>query len=268
MLKFCQKIFDPRVQNFIMIVIVINAITLGLETSPFLMSKAGNVLIFLDHAALAIFVIEILIKIIAQRFGFLKDPWNLFDFIVVGIALVPATGPLAILRALRIMRVLRLLNTLPRLRIIVESVFHALPSIGWIFALLLVVFYVSAVMGTALFGSQFQEWFGSIETTMYTLFQILTLDSWSMGIARPVMKEFPYAFLFFIPFVLLTSFVVLNVFIGIIVNTMSTVNQANKEMDKKKEIEHDHLEIEEEFAKLKNQMETIEALLKKRKEPL
>lgn len=262
LVKFCEKIFIPKVQKFILIVIIINAITLGLETSGFLMERCGKVIIFLDHLALTIFVIEILMKLVVRRFRFFKDPWNVFDFFVVGIALVPSSGPLAILRALRILRVLRLLKTLPRLRVIVEGVFRSLPSLGWIFALLLVIFYVFAVLATNLFGESYPEWFGSIGATMFTLFQILTLDSWSMGVARPVMEQFPHAYLLFIPFILVTAFIVLNVFIGIIVSTMSAVSEDEKEREESKKIDKGHLTLESEFAKLKEQLDTIEQLMK------
>jgi voltage-gated sodium channel len=192
------------------------------------MERMGGLLRFLDACCLAIFVVEILMKVVGQRFSFFRSGWNVFDFLIVAIALVPASGPLAILRALRILRVLRLVTHLHRLRTIVESVLRSLPSIGWICGLLLMVFYIFSVLTTTLFGPAFPNWFGSIGASMYTLFQILTLDSWSSGIVRPTMERFPHAYLLFIPFVLMTSFIVLNVFIGIIVSNMSEVTAMNK----------------------------------------
>lgn len=262
LLNFCRKIFSPRAQNFILAVIILNAVTLGLETSASAREHFGGLLIFLDHLALGIFVVELTMKIIVLRLRFFKDPWNVFDFLVVGIALVPNSGPLAILRALRILRVLRLINNLPALKIIIESVFRSLPSLGWIFGLLFIIFYIFSVLATSLFGAHFQEWFGSMGATMYTLFQVLTLESWSMGIARPVMEEFPHAYLLFIPFILLTSFIVLNVFIGIIVNTMSSVSEAQKQREQKHNIQTNHLTLLAEFAKLKEQMGKVELLIK------
>lgn len=213
------------VQNFIIGLIVINAIILGMETSPTVMAHIGPQLLALDSLILGVFVVEIGLKLIAQGPGFFRRGWNIFDFVVVGIALVPASGPLAILRALRILRVLRLLSMLPRLRFVVEALLHSLPGIGSIALLMVVVYYVAAVMATGLFGASHPEWFGSISHSMYTLFQIMTLESWSMGIVRPVMQDYPYAWLFFIPFILIATFTVLNLFIAIIVDAMQTMHE-------------------------------------------
>ena len=230
-IKACMLIERPGAQHFILGVIFFNALILGLETSPWLMERAGGLILFLDACCLTIFVVEILMKLVVQRSSFFRSGWNVFDFLIVAIALLPTAGPLAILRTLRILRVLRLIPNLPKLRVIVESVLRSLPGIGWICGLLLIVFYVFSVLTTTLFGTDFPDWFGSIGTSMYTLFQMLTLDSWSSGIVRPIMERFPYAYLLFIPYVLLTSFIVLNVFIGIIVTSMSEVAAANNVTD-------------------------------------
>lgn len=211
---------SPRIQNIIIVVIVINAITLGLETSSAVMSRVGGVLTGIEQLVLGIFVVEILIKLFAFGPRFFRNGWNVFDFAIVGIALVPASGPFAILRALRILRVLRLLTKIDRLRHIIESLLKAIPSIGWIVFLLLMVFYIFGVMGTQLFADSFPEQFGHLGLTLYSLFQVMTLESWSQEISRPVMAVYPYAWLYFISFILITAFVVLNLFIGIIVSTM------------------------------------------------
>ena len=161
----------------------------------------------------------------AFRLGFFKSAWNVFDFIVVGIALVPSSGPLAVLRALRVLRVLRLISMLPQLRLVVEALLKAIPGISSVFALMIILFYVFAVMATTMFGNHFPDWFGDIGKSMYTLFQIMTLESWSMGIVRPVMQTYPYAWVFFVPFILIATFTMLNLFIGIIVNTMQTIHE-------------------------------------------
>lgn len=217
---------SAAVQNAIIGLIVLNAIILGLETSPGVMARVGTVLMAVDALILAVFVAEIALKLLAQGTRFFRHGWNVFDFLVVGIALVPASGPLAILRALRILRVLRLLSMMPRLRFVVEALLHSLPGIGSIALLMVVIYYVAAVMATGLFGATHPEWFGSVGRSMYTLFQVMTLESWSMGIARPVMEMHPYAWLFFIPFILVATFTVLNLFIAIIVNTMQTMHEA------------------------------------------
>ena len=208
-------------EKVIIAVIVINAIGLGLETSPSVMSKIGGLVHMLDKIALAIFVVELGIKFFAYRFAFFKNGWNIFDLVIVSVALIPASQQFSVLRALRILRALRLVSVVPSMRKVITGLFAAIPSIGTVIVMLLLLFYISAVMATKLFGEAFPEWFGSLGASLYSLFQIMTLESWSMGIVRPVMAEFPYAWGFFIPFILLTSFIVLNLFIGVIVNAMS-----------------------------------------------
>lgn len=220
---------NPRTERFILGLILINAVTLGLETDAGIMARYGDLLHLADTLILAVFVIELLAKIWVQRLRFVGDSWNLFDFAVVGIALVPSGGPLSVLRALRVLRVLRLITILPSLKRVVGALLGALPGMGSIVLLLGLIFYVGAVMATKLFGAQFPEWFGSIGASLYTLFQVMTLESWSMGIVRPVMETFPLAWLFFVPFILATSFTALNLFIGVVVNAMQSEIQADRE---------------------------------------
>ena len=210
-------------------VIIINAITLGLETSPRAMAAIGSWLHAIDTIALWIFTLELGLKLTAWRTRFFRDGWNLFDLAIVAIAWLPAAGPLAVLRALRIMRILRLLSIVPQMRTVVGALFRALPGMGSIVAVLLLVYYVSAVMATKLFAAAFPELFGSIGASMFSLFQIMTLESWSMGIVRPVMEVYPHAWLFFVPFIVVTSFTVLNLFIALIVNSMQTLQSRSQE---------------------------------------
>ncbi len=228
---------------FITAVIVVNAITLGLETSPAIVSATGPILHAVDSAALWIFTIELLLKLQVYRSRFFKDGWNLFDLTIVTIAWIPAAGPLSVLRALRIMRVLRLLSVVPSMRKVVGALFAALPGMGSILAVLVLVFYIAAVMATNLFGGAFPEWFGNVGASMYSLFQIMTLESWSMGIVRPVMDVYPYAWAFFLPFIIVTTFTVLNLFIALIVNSMQTLNaEASEEIHHEAEAAHDERE--------------------------
>jgi voltage-gated sodium channel len=213
---------QPTTEWVIAGLIVINAVILGLETSPSVMAIAGPALVALDTAILAVFVIEILARIMVHRLAFFRDPWSLFDFFVIGLALLPATGNLSVLRALRILRVLRLITVIPSLRRVVGGLVAALPGMGSIVALLALVYYVFSVMATKLFGADFPEWFGTIGASAYSLFQIMTLESWSMGIVRPVMEKYPHAWLFFVPYIVVTTFSVLNLFIGIIVSAMQS----------------------------------------------
>jgi voltage-gated sodium channel len=221
-----------RFQRTITILIAINAVTLGLETSKTAMALAGDVLVTLDRLILSVFVIELLAKIAVYRTRFHRDPWNVFDFVVVGIALMPATGNLSVLRAMRILRVLRLVSAVPSMRRVVSALLHAIPGMGSIVALLTLVFYVFSVMATKLFAASFPDWFGTVGESAYTLFQVMTLESWSMGIVRPVMEVYPMAWAFFLPFILITSFTVLNLFIGIIVDAMQSQHTADQDADR------------------------------------
>ncbi len=227
---------SPLPHNTIIVLIVLNAILLGLATSQNIMGVAGGWILAVEALIVGVFALEIAIKLFAWGPRFFRSGWNLFDFVIVGIALVPSAGPLSILRSLRILRVLRLLSTVRRLRLLVEALISAIPSIGWIVFLLGLVFYIFGVMGTELFAAQFPAWFGTLGRSMYTLFQVMTLESWSMGIARPVMEVYPFAWLYFVSFILVTAFTILNLFIGIIVNTMQAAHW-EEEDDRRAETE-------------------------------
>ena len=216
------RVEHPRVQQSIMVLIVINAIILGLETVPEIMADWGPLLIGIDRVILAVFVVEVALRIVAHGLRFFRDPWSLFDFAVVGIALIPASGPFAVLRALRVLRVLRLLTLVPSMRRVVGALLSSIPGLSSIAAVLLILFYVFAVIATNLYSGTHPQWFGSIGESLYTLFQIMTLESWSMGIVRPVMQEHPSAWAFFVVFILIATFTMLNLFIAIIVNAMHT----------------------------------------------
>ena len=225
------------------LVIIVNAITLGLETWPAAMDRAGVLLFAIDRLALWIFTAEISLKLWVYRGRFFRDGWNVFDFAVVAIAWLPATGPLAVLRALRVLRVIRLISVIPQMRTVVGALFKALPGMGSIVAVLTLVFYVASVMATKLFGATFPDWFGSIGASMYSLFQIMTLESWSMGIVRPVMEQHPGAWLFFVPFIIVTTFTVLNLFIALIVNSMQSLQSETREsMEAEAAVAHDERE--------------------------
>lgn len=215
----------PIVGNFIILVIVVNATVLGLETSKPIMAQFGGLILAIDQACLAIFVVEIAAKLIARGIRFFRDGWNLFDLAVVAIALVPSSGGLSVLRALRILRVLRVVSVAPRLRRVVEGFITALPGMGSVFLLMSIIFYIGAVIATKIFGAEFPQWFGSLGQSGYTLFQVMTLESWSMGIVRPVLEVYPYAWAFFIPFILVTTFAVVNLLVGLIVNSMQDAHQ-------------------------------------------
>ena len=212
------------VRRTVLGVILFNAGLLGLETSQSVMAAWGPVLSGLDNACLAFFCVELATKLYAYGRRFFRDPWNWFDTIVIGIALAPATESLSVLRALRILRLLRVVSVAPRLRRVVEGFIRALPGMASVFLLTAMIFYVGSVIATKLFGSTHPEWFGTIGRSAYSLFQIMTLESWSMGIVRPVMEVEPLAWLFFVPFILVTAFAVVNLLVGLIVNSMQEVH--------------------------------------------
>jgi len=223
----------PR--NFIIGLILINAVILGLETSPDVMARIGGFLLAANKFILGVFVVEILIKLVAFGPRFFRSGWNVFDFLIVGISVVPSSGPLEILRALRILRVLRLLSQVERLRNIIESLMRALPGMGWTAALLMLVFYIFAVMGTMMFGEAFPEYWGGLGRSFFSLFQIMTLESWSSGIARPMLEQIPLAWMYFVPFILVSSFMVLNLFIAIIVSATNSIH-VDEEVAERREL--------------------------------
>ncbi|MFT4942066.1 MAG: voltage-gated sodium channel [Paraglaciecola sp.] len=260
-----RRIEAPKTQYSIMLLIVINAVILGLETVPAAMQNYGSILLAADHFILGVFVIEILLRIYAHRLAFFRDPWSLFDFAVVGIALVPASGPLEVLRSLRILRVLRLLTLVPSMRRVVGALLGSIPGLSSIALVLLLIYYVFAVIATKLFAENFPQWFGSIGESLYTLFQIMTLESWSMGIVRPVMVEHPYAWIFFITFILIATFTMLNLFIAIIVNAMQTfTEQENREHKDALDETRAHIEadLHRELAELRGDIAELRQLLK------
>jgi voltage-gated sodium channel len=222
--RAARFVSHPTTQRVIITLICLNAITLGLETSASVMAAWGEVLLALDRAFLWAFTAEVGLRIFAFRGKFFRDPWGVFDFLVVAIAWLPASGPLSVLRALRVLRVLRLVSAIPSLRTVVEAMLGALPGLGSITLLLGLIFYVFAVMATKLYAEALPEKFGTLGDSLFTLFQLMTLDGWSGEIVQPVMANgHPWAMLFFLPFILLATFMVLNLFIGVIVESLNTL---------------------------------------------
>jgi voltage-gated sodium channel len=222
------------------------------------MARFGGLLTALDAAVLAVFVAELVARFVVYRSAFFRDPWRVFDFIVVAIALIPSTGNLSVLRALRILRVLRLVSVVPSLRRVVGGLIAALPGMGSIVLLLGLVFYVFSVMATKLFAATFPEWFGTIGESAYSLFQIMTLESWSMGIVRPVMEVHPYSWVFFIPFIVLTSFAVLNLFIGIIVSAMQEEHESTAS-EERSAMQHEQETILAEIRALREEVRSLKS---------
>jgi voltage-gated sodium channel len=221
------------VRKFITAVILFNAVILGLETSDMAMAKVGLLIGFLDRICLAIFVVELVLKLLVYRLRFFRDGWNIFDFVIVAVSLVPAAQSLSVLR------ILRVVSVAPRLRRVVEGFITALPGMASVFLLMGIIFYIGSVISTQLFSTDFPKWFGSLAQSAYSLFQIMTLESWSMGIVRPVMEVYPYAWAFFVPFIMVTTFAVVNLLVGLIVNSMQDAH--SEEADQKTDTYRDEV---------------------------
>lgn len=254
-IRLARWVESSAVQKFIIAVIVLNGVILGLETSPTVMDSVGPLLVFLDKLCLAIFLVEIALKLTVYRFHFWRSGWNWFDFLVVAIALVPSAGPWSVLRSLRILRVLRLLTVMPQLKKVVAAFIHAIPGLSGVIVLMGVFFYTMAVLATNLFGSTFPQWFGSLGGSLFSLFQVMTLESWSMGIVRPVMEVFPWAWAFFVPFIIIATFTILNLFIGIIVSTMQELSTLPDPKANHEDLKETLIRMESDLAKLRQHLD-------------
>lgn len=277
MSKIKKFVENQAFQNFILGVIVFNCVLMGLQTSAVLTAKCGDLLNLLDNICLGIFIIELGLKIVAYNKNFLKDGWNIFDTVIVLMSLFSSMSFLSSLRIFRIFRVFRslkalksfrgfrMISSLKKLQVIIMAIVKSLPSIAWTGGLLLLVYYIFALMGVSFFGAAFPEWFGDLGKTMYTLFQVMTLESWSMGIARPVMEAYPAAWMYFVPFVLVSSFIVMNVVVGIVVNAISEVTANDKQEEIKDSAEENNENksdrIQLEMQAIREHMETLEALM-------
>ena len=240
-------------RNFILGVIILNGILLGITTSSNISPQSQLIVGILDRIIVVIFVIEMILKLYAYRLRFFASAWNIFDLIIVVISLLPQNDALAVLRGMRVIRALRVMSTIPQMREVVKALLDAVPGMGAVALLLGVMFYIFGIMATLWFGEAFPEWFGTLGASLYSLFQIMTLESWSMGIVRPVMEEFPWAWAFFVPFIIMTAFAVLNLFIGLLVNTM----QAAVEEEHEREIEDMRRILQEENAALSGQIDSL-----------
>ena len=210
--------------NFILGVILLNAAVLALQTAEETAGSFLPVLGVIDTICVVIFVIELAVKLAVYRLKFFRQGWNWFDLIVVSISLLPSSAGLTALRALRILRVLRVVSIIPSLRRVVEAGIRALPGMGSILLVMMVLFIIGAVVATKLYGDSFPQYFGTLGDSLFSLFTVMTLEGWP-DLAREVMEQYPNAWAFFIPFLTVTAFMVLNLFIGVIVNAMEETAQ-------------------------------------------
>ncbi|WP_109831714.1 ion transporter [Reichenbachiella versicolor] len=244
-------------QRTLTAIICINAILIGLETNEQIVESFGGAIDLIDYLILAFFVIELSVKLVVYRGRFFKSGWNLFDALIVLISVLPAAGSFTVFRALRVVRTLRLLKNVPKLRLIIESLIHSVPSIGWISVLLMVLFYVYAVVGHSLFSETHPVLYGDLSKSFFTLFQIMTLESWATAIARPVMMNGVIYGLYFVSFILIATYTTLNLFIAIVVNTMNELNLRDIQSEEKKMLEI----LTSENQQIKNQIQELKELI-------
>ncbi|WP_090052034.1 ion transporter [Lentzea fradiae] len=214
-----ELVESNRFQVFIVGVIVLNAVALGAETSTVLRAELGPVPAAVDRLALAIFVAELCARLYAFGWRFFRDPWNVFDLVIVGIALVPAAGSLAVLRSLRILRALRLVALVPSMRRVVTALVRSIPGLVSLLGLLALLVYVGGVIASNLFGDTGDPRFSGLGPTLLTLFQLTTGDGWS-DVMRDLMEHKPYAWIFFLVYLVVGTFTMLNLFIAVVCSAM------------------------------------------------
>lgn len=255
-------------RNFIMGLIIANAVILGILTYRTLPDGFVQVLRVVDMAITWVFVTEILLKMIVYRFGFFRSGWNWFDFLVVGISLIPGGQAFSVMRALRVLRVLRLLHIVPMMKQVTEALIRALPGMGAILALLALITYVAAVMATNLFGDteteEVAQLFSDLPRSALSLFQVMTMDGWRFEVVQKVVDDgHPYAWVFFLIFIFVASFLVLNLFIALIVEALQVEQEAMQEEQieaLEEEAEEAHAERAEILTVLKELKQEIAAL--------
>lgn len=218
--EFCRIITQSGwFRYFIVLLILLNAFLLGLEGYPEITRHYGNIVWLVDEIILSIFVIELLMRLVADGKQFWRKGWNLFDFCVITISFLPQEGAFSVLRVLRI---LRLFSAFPKLRIVVEGLLASLPGLSAIFALMLIVIYVFAIISMSLFGTTHPEYFGTLHTALFTHFQIMTLEGWP-DIVKSVIASHPWSWAYFILYILLATYMALNLFIAVIVDSIQTL---------------------------------------------
>lgn len=214
-----EKFYGKTMQGFVAGVIIVNAITIGMETFPAVISSMGSILNFINSVILAIFTVEVLCRFYFERSKFFSNGWNWFDAIIVLTGYMPDGGMFTIFRLTRILRVFRLFSVVPELRVMVEALLQSIPSLGWVGVFSMTVSYIFAIIGIHLYGQDFPEYFGTLPKSIYTMFEMLTLAGWHI-IARMVAEKHSHFYLFFIPYVLGASYIVLNMAMGVLINSM------------------------------------------------
>ena len=258
--KIGKFVESDKVQNFIIALIMLNALTMGLETFSWWVKLLGKGVGVIDQVFVWIFAVEVALKLYAHGFRFFKSNWNNFDFVIVALSLIPGNGVFScfrVVRAMRIFRTARLFGKIENLRVIVSAMLKALPNLGWLFLVLMIFFYIFAVLTTTLFGKLAPEQFGSLFSSFYSLFSLMTMEGWQDTVEA---VKSPYARWVFIPFMLISSYIFLNLVVGIIVAAMEDIIKHEKQ----EEVEQK--EILKEIRDLSQQVAEMKQLLKDRKE--
>lgn len=273
MIEILQRALQwKHTQKIITVVILLNAAVLGILTDRTLSAEKVFFLETVDKGCLAIFTIELIAKLLVYRRKFWSDGWNIFDFVIVLSSILFISSSVSVLRAFRIFRLLKALAEFPELQILVSSMLKAIPSMTWALLLLFIVFYIFAVFGSTMYGDTFPELFGDIGGAMFTLFQVMTFESWATAVARPIMEIYPHAWVYFLVFILLTAVTLLNVMVGIVVEAVSSISEAVKEKQRADaEVNaplgaHGAEEIEAKLRAHLSQMEDLLSLLKRKDE--
>lgn len=205
----------------IIALIAINAVLLGVETARELPVGVYDSILRINQMILGAFVIELILRIAVYRLDFFRDSWSIFDFVIVAAALIAPSGPFQVVRALRILRALRLVSTVPSLRRVVDGLLGAVPGIASVLLLLVLILYIAGVIATVLFRDVAPENFGHLGISLFSLFQIMTLEGWA-EIATKVMAHYEWAWAFFIGYILVATFLVLNLVIGVVVSSIQS----------------------------------------------
>lgn len=259
--NWCDRIVSHSLFTWIItVLILINAVIVGLETYPGIYNKHASTFHIIDRIVLWLFTIEIVIKLVAARptFHYFKDGWNIFDFIIVASGHVFVGNQfMTVLRILRVLRIFRTVSVIPTLRRLVNALILTLPSLGTILILMMIVFYIYSVIGTILYRDVAADYFGTLEHTALTLFQMVTLESWASGVMRPVMQQAPYSWIYFVTFILVGTFIVLNLFVGAIVNNLQRVEAEERELEEgngNDQIKQEIILLRKEFIELKEML--------------
>ena len=220
----CERVAQTRAfDNVVIGMILATALGLGMDTDAALHARFGALIGWVYQAALAVFVVEAAVKLtaVAPRFErYFRDGWNLFDFSVLVLALIPATGQFALIaRLARLLRVLRLVTVVPQLRVIVATLIRSLPGLGHVMLLLLVLYYVYAVAGVHLFGDHDPTHWRSLGIALLTLFRVMTLEDWT-DVMYIAMELHPMSWLFFVSFVLIAAVIMINLVIAVVINNL------------------------------------------------